>query len=103
MLLIVGFISGPIYDRGYLRILLIIGTFGVVFGHMMLSLCHEYWQVLLAQGFTVGIGAGCLFVPSVAILPTYFSTRLGLAVGVAAAGSSFGGVIYPIVLFRLYV
>src|SRR3954466_16371502 len=78
MLLTVGFVSGPVYDRGYLRTLLITGSFGIVFGHMMLSLCKQYWQVLLAQGFCVGIGAGCLFVPSVAILPTYFSKRLGL-------------------------
>jgi MFS family permease len=101
MVLIVGFISGPIYDRGYLRTLLLVGSFGIVFGHMMLSLCTNFWEVILAQGFCVGIGAGCLFVPSVAILPTYFNTRLGLAVGLAAAGSSFGGVIYPIVLYRL--
>lgn len=101
MLLTVSFFSGPIYDRGYLRSLLVVGSFGIVFGHMMLSLCKEYWQVLLAQGFCVGIGAGCLFVPCVALLPTYFSTKLGLAVGLAASGSSLGGVIYPIVLFRL--
>ena len=101
MVLTVGCVTGPIYDRGHLRALLLIGSFGVVFGHMMLSICHSYWQVLLTQGIAVGIGAGCLFVPSVAILPTYFNTRLGLAIGLAAAGSSFGGVIYPIVLFRL--
>ena len=101
MVLIVGFASGPFYDKGHLRILLFVGSFGIVFGHMMLSLCTNYWEVLLAQGFCVGIGAGCLFVPSVAILPTYFNTSLGLAVGLAAAGSSFGGVIYPIVLYRL--
>ena len=101
LVLTVGSITGPIYDRGYLKTLLLVGSFGVVFGHMMLSLCHTYWQVLLAQGFVVGIGAGCLFVPSVAILPTYFNTRLGLAIGLAAAGSSLGGVIYPIVLYRL--
>ena len=49
----------------------------------------------------MGIGAGCLFVPTVAVLPTYFNTRLGLAVGLAVGGSAFGGIIYPIVLFRL--
>ena len=100
-LLTVGLISGPIYDRGYLRTLNITGSFGVVFGLMMLSICKTYWQALLAQGFVVGIGAGCLFVPCVAVLPTYFSTKLGLAVGLAAAGSSLGGVIYPIVLYQL--
>lgn len=99
--MIVGALSGPLYDRGYLRALLIVGGVLVVLGNMMLSLCHEFWQVILAQGFCIGIGAGCLFVPAVAILPTYFRTKLGLAVGLAASGSSMGGVIYPIVLYRL--
>lgn len=89
--LIIGSVTGPAFDRGYLRMLLLVGSFGVVFGHMMLSLCHTYWQVLLAQGFTVGLGGGCLFVPSVAILPGYFRAKLGLAVGLAASGSSMGG------------
>ncbi|KAL4790598.1 major facilitator superfamily domain-containing protein [Aspergillus venezuelensis] len=101
MLLVVGFVTGPIYDRGYLTPLLIVGAFGIVFGTMMLSLCKEYWQVLLAQGFCVGMGAGCLFVPCVSILPTYFSSKLGAALGLAVSGSSLGGIIYPIVLHRL--
>lgn len=96
-----GFLSGPVFDRGYLRPLLCVGSFGIVFGFMMLSLCKEYWQVLLAQGFCIGIGSGLLFVPAVAILPTYFTTRLGLAMGLAASGSSMGGIIYPIVFYRL--
>ena len=96
-----GLVTGPIYDNGYLRSLLVIGGFGVVFGHMMLSLVHTYWQALLAQGFCIGLGAGCMFVPALAVLPTYFNTRLGLAVGLSAAGSSFGGIIYPIVFYRL--
>jgi MFS family permease len=69
---------------------------------MMLSLCTTYWQVLLAQAFCIGIGVGCLFIPSVAILSTYFSHRLALATGIAASGSSLGGVLYPIVLNKLY-
>ena len=100
-LLFVGIIAGPMYDRGYLRTLLFVGSFGVVFGHMMLSLCKEYWQALLAQGFCVGIGAGCLFVASVSVLPTYFSKNIGLAIGLGSSGSSIGGIIYPIVLYRL--
>lgn len=101
MLLMVGFITGPIYDRGKLRWLLIIGSFCIVFGHMMLSLCKTFGEVLCAQGFLVGIGAGCLFVPCVSILPTYFTTKLGAALGLSVSGSSIGGIIYPIVLDRL--
>lgn len=101
MVMLFGALSGPLYDRGYLMGLLLVGSFLVVLGNMMLSLCHEFWQCILAQGFCIGIGAGLLFVPGVAILPTYFRKNLGLAVGLAASGSSMGGVIYPIVLYRL--
>lgn len=31
----------------------------------------------------------------------WFTTRRGLAVGLASTGSSFGGVIYPIIVSRL--
>ena len=101
MLLLTGLFSGPIFDRGYLRALLIVGSLLVVFGHMMLSLCTELWQAMLAQGFVIGLGSGCLFVPAVAILPTYFTTKIGMAIGLAASGSSMGGIIYPIVFYRL--
>ncbi|KAI1465197.1 MFS general substrate transporter [Daldinia caldariorum] len=101
MVLVGGVFAGPIYDRGYLRHLLIVGSFGIVFGHMMLSLCKEYWQVVLAQGLCVGLGAGMLFVPCVSIIPTYFTSKLGLALGLASSGSSVGGIIYPIVLYQL--
>ncbi|EMD58340.1 hypothetical protein GGP41_009681 [Bipolaris sorokiniana] len=101
LLMMVGALTGPIYDAGYFRELLLVGSFLLVFGQMMLSLCHAYWQVLLAQAFCIGIGTGCLFVPSVAILSTYFSTKIGTVIGIAASGSSFGGVVYPIVFHKL--
>lgn len=101
MVLLVGAVVGPVYDNGYFRYLLVFGSFFIVFGFMMLSLCNDFWQCLLAQGFCVGIGGGALFVPAVAIMPTYFTTKLGLALGLAASGSSMGGIIYPIMFYRL--
>ncbi|KXT00034.1 hypothetical protein AC578_4871 [Pseudocercospora eumusae] len=101
MLLFAGLFAGPIFDRGYLRALLAVGSFLVVFGHMMLSISDKYYQVILSQGAAVGIGAGCLFVPCLAVVPQWFSTRLGAAMGIAVSGSALGGVIYPIVLNRL--
>ncbi|RYP78385.1 hypothetical protein DL771_000570 [Monosporascus sp. 5C6A] len=101
LVFLVGLFAGPIYDRGYFKSLIVFGSFAIAFGHMMLSICQTYWQVLLSQGFVVGIGAGCLFVPCASIMPTYFSSRLGLAMGLASSGSSLGGVIYPIVLSGL--
>jgi len=101
LLLLVGIGTGPLYDAGYFRVLVFVGTFLVVFGMMMTSIATTYWQIMLAQALCVGIGCGFLFVPSVAIMPTYFSTRKALATGIAAAGSSFSGVIYPIIFHRL--
>ena len=82
--------AGPFFDLGYLRTLLFVGTFFTVFGMMMTSICTTYWQVLLAQGVTVGIGYGCLFLPSVAIVSQYFTTKKSFAFGVASTGSSIG-------------
>ncbi|KAL2177498.1 uncharacterized protein P884DRAFT_200139, partial [Thermothelomyces heterothallicus CBS 202.75] len=80
LLQLTGIIAGPLYDRGYLRFLLCTGSLLVVLGLMMLSLCTEYWQALLAQAFCLGIGAGLLFVPTVSLIPTWFSTRVVLAI-----------------------
>ena len=56
----------------------------------MLSTCKEYWEVVLAQAICVGLGSGCLFIPSVAIFPAYFTTKKSFATGIAASGSSLG-------------
>lgn len=101
MAMITGLVAGPVYDRGYLRLLLLTGTFGVVFGHMMLSICNSYALVLLTEGFCIGIGSGCLFVCAISILPSYFNKRLGLAIGIASSGAAFGAVIYSITVLHL--
>jgi MFS family permease len=56
----------------------------------MTSLVKQYYQAFLAQGVCFGIGAGMLFVPSVAVVSTYFDKRRSLAVGISACGSSLG-------------
>jgi MFS family permease len=73
----------------------------VVFGLMMTSLGTKYYQLFLAQGLCVGIGGGCLFLPSVAVVSTYFTTKRSLAIGIVAAGGGVGSTIYPIVFRRL--
>ncbi|KAI9835599.1 MAG: hypothetical protein M1819_002050 [Sarea resinae] len=101
LLQLVGAVTGPIYDAGYFRELSIVGSFLVVFSLMMTSLGTEYWHIMLSQALCLGIGAGCLFIPCIALLPQYFTTKRAFATGIAASGSSLGGVIYPIVFYRL--
>ena len=90
LMLLICILTGPLYDMGYMHSMVNVGTFAIVFGMMMTSLCHKYWQFILAQGIVVGIGNGLLFLPSIAIVPEYFSKRKALASGIVAAGSSLG-------------
>lgn len=62
-----------------------------VFAVCMLSLCTEYWQVILAQGVAFGLGAAGLSLPAMATATQWFSSKKGLAVGIVSAGSSLGG------------
>lgn len=101
LLLVIGVITGPLYDAGYFRALILTGTSLIVLGFMMTSLCTQYWQVILAQAICIGLGQGCLFIPSVAIIPQYFTNKKAFATGLASSGSSLGGVIYPMVFSQL--
>ena len=87
LLVFVGVLSGPLMDKGHFYILNVLGSFFVVFGLIMTSLCEEFWQIMLAQGVTVGLGCGLLFVPSAAIIGQYFVRRRALASSVASIGS----------------
>ncbi|KAH9229080.1 hypothetical protein K456DRAFT_1899750 [Colletotrichum gloeosporioides 23] len=94
-----GILAGPLYDSSYIRSLLAVGGFLVVFGFFMLSLAAEYVPVVLSQGVCIDIGNGLLYVPGVSIVSNAFTTKRPIATGIAATGSAVGGVLFPI-LFR---
>ncbi|KAF6816523.1 MFS monocarboxylate [Colletotrichum sojae] len=94
-----GIVAGPLYDGGYIRSLLSVGAFLVVFGFFMLSLAAEYVHIILSQGICIGVGTGLLYVPGVSIVSNAFTTKRPIATGIAATGSAVGGVVFPI-LFR---
>lgn len=54
--------------------------------------------MFLAQGVGMGLGAGIVYIPSVAIISHYFHKRRALAMSIVASGSSLGAVIHPIML-----
>ncbi|KAK1766731.1 MFS general substrate transporter [Phialemonium atrogriseum] len=102
LLIMGGIITGPIYDRGHVRELLVAGTLLTVLGVMMLSLATEYYQIMLAQGWCVGIGSGILYTPSIATVAATFGPRhRALAVSLATSGTAVGGILYPVIFVRL--
>ena len=50
LLLVMGVVTGPLFDKGYFYAEIWTGSFLSVFGIMMTSLSTQYWQVMLAQG-----------------------------------------------------
>ncbi|KPI44807.1 putative transporter MCH4 [Cyphellophora attinorum] len=95
------FITGPIFDRGYLRALLLTGTFLLVFAFMMISLADRLYQFILAQGVCAGLGSGILFSTCSPILVQWWARHLGLANGIVASGAAVAGIIYPIAFHKL--
>lgn len=68
---------------------------------MMTSLCTEYYQFLLAQGILGGVSMGMTMAPAMASTGQYFNKKRGAAMGLAVAGSSLGGVVWPIALGKM--
>ncbi|KAJ1323852.1 MFS transporter MCT family solute carrier family 16 (monocarboxylic acid transporters) member 10 [Microdochium nivale] len=101
LLVFLGFLAGPIYDAGFFRYLLIAGSVLIFVGTLAQSFCTQLWHLIIAEGLCVGLGCGCLGVLSVAIPASWFTSKLPLANGIAASGSGFGGVIYPILIRQL--
>lgn len=71
---------------------------------MMISLSTSYYQLFLSQAVCVGLGAGIVFTPSLAAAAAAIPdpASRAKAMGLMAAGSSIGGIIYPI-MFRYLV
>ncbi|KAL4866955.1 hypothetical protein BDV12DRAFT_198681 [Aspergillus spectabilis] len=95
-----GAIAGPLFDR-FGAWLIRPAAVTYVFALMMTSLCSEYWQFMLAQGVLVGIATGFLQFPAMAAVSQWFDKKRAAALGLAVAGSSIGGVVFPIVLSKM--
>ncbi|KAJ7167985.1 MFS general substrate transporter [Mycena filopes] len=100
LIISVGLVGGRWYDRGHFHLLVYGGCFIQSFSIFMLSLCHrqQLYQIFLAQGIGLGLGAGLVYIPSVAVVSHYFKQRRALAMSIVASGSAFGAIIHPIML-----
>lgn len=93
-----GFLAGPIFDRGYFKLLVRGGSLLILLGTITQGLSSQYWQLMLSQGICVGVGMGCLAVPSVAVASGWFTTRLSLVNGIIVSAAGFGGYVCSVTL-----
>jgi hypothetical protein len=101
LLFFVGTFSGRATDYGLFRVTVIAGSVLQLLGAFMTSLSTKYWQLVLAQGLCIGMGNGLVFCPALAVLSTYFTKKRSFAIGIAASGSSTGGLVYPVIFQQL--
>jgi MFS family permease len=77
------------------------GSLVLLLAIFMISLCRSYWQFFLAQGVLAGAAMSFIAIPASGMVPRYFKRNKGLATGITVAGSSLGGVIWPIAFDQL--
>ncbi|GAA5934502.1 MCT family MFS transporter [Sporobolomyces koalae] len=94
--------AGKLFDAGKIKYLLFTATLLYAAGLFGLSCATEYWQIFLAQGIACGLASGIAFLPAASSVSHWFKHRRATALGVLATGSSVGGVVYPIMLNRLF-
>ncbi|OJJ35998.1 hypothetical protein ASPWEDRAFT_28586 [Aspergillus wentii DTO 134E9] len=97
----ISIISGPLLDLFGPGMMLYMGALGTVFSIMMTSLCREFYQFILAQGILMGISMALIAPPMLALVGQHIKRSRGAAMGIVIAGSSLGGVIWPIAINEL--
>ncbi|KAJ5101405.1 hypothetical protein NUU61_003627 [Penicillium alfredii] len=94
-------VSGAMLDMFGPKLMSYLGSVGTVFAIMMTSLCQEFYQFLLAQGVLLGISMALVTWPMLALVGQYIKRKRAAAMGIVLAGSSLGGVIWPVAIDRL--
>lgn len=97
-----GIYVGPLFDKYGPRWLILSGTLSLSLSLMFMSISYELWHFLLAFGLLSGIASSLLFTPSIAAIGHFFKARRGFATGIAATAGSIGGIVFPLMLQRLF-
>ncbi|KAF5347943.1 hypothetical protein D9756_010121 [Leucocoprinus leucothites] len=103
LMLMMGLLSGRLYDRGYCMILLYSGALIVSLALFMLSFTkpNQYYLAFICQGLGLGLGGGMIYIPSQAVVSQYFDKRQPMALAIVLSGVSFGAILTPIMINNL--
>ncbi|ESK83488.1 monocarboxylate permease-like protein [Moniliophthora roreri MCA 2997] len=96
-----GAFVGRFFDSFGARPLLFPGAVILVLSLVATSYCYEFYQFFLAQGLLFGIGSSLVFYPALSSITHWYEQKRGRMMGLVTAGSSLGGVMFPIALNHL--
>ncbi|KAJ9116415.1 hypothetical protein QFC22_004857 [Naganishia vaughanmartiniae] len=86
-----GLPMGKLFDLGFFRPCFLVGAVMLTASQLGLSFANSFATLFVAQGLFMGIGMGIVFNMAIACPSHWFLKRRGMALGLAAAGSSTGG------------
>lgn len=101
LLISTGILSGPLFDLGYFRAMLLVGAATETLGVFLTSISHQYWSLMLTQGILMGLGNGLLYLPGLALVGRSFKKHRAIAMGITTCGAPVGGIIYTLVFEQL--
>lgn len=95
--------AGRALDKGSIRLLICLGAFSFAAGLTLVSLATAPWQILAAYALLITPGAVLAgYLPAQTLVVKWFRARRGTAIGIAAVGTSIGGVIMPPIVAGLF-
>lgn len=95
---------GRLVDLGFFRHMFHGGTLLMILGLFASSWCRAFGTLWLTQGLITGFGMGMVFCSGILALMSWFDERkMGVAMGLGAAGSCIGGIAYVLLARHLLV
>ncbi|EWZ27931.1 major facilitator superfamily domain-containing protein [Fusarium oxysporum Fo47] len=97
----VGIASGRLTDAGHFRVVFLLGSLANVVCILAASCSSDLWAMFITLGLGVGLGNGSMSCPMLTVMSPYFSSRRGLAIGIAMCGACTGGLVYSAIMRQL--
>lgn len=94
--------SGVYFDRNGSRLLVLLGWLLTVVSMVATANATKVWQFILAFSILSGIGSGVIAAPAFGCVAQNFNKKRGLMTSVASTGGSIGGIIFPLMLRKLF-
>lgn len=99
MFLTTGVVSpfiGPLLDKKSLRAFMAFGCISLCIGFALLAFSQSVWQVIAIYAVFISIGSLLLgALTASTLVARWFDKRRGQALGIAAIGTSIGGLLFP--------
>jgi MFS family permease len=98
---VLGALGGLLADRWGPRLVCMAGMGLIALGLYVTSLAQSLDLIYVSYGLLVGLGIAFVYTPSIASVQPWFTTRRGLASGIASSGVGAGTLLLPVLVSLL--